>query len=131
MRRATMIMSGVIIVSFAVFHILHFTVQSTHPEFREFHTTLDGLPVHDVYRMVVVGFQNVWVSGFYILSVGLLCVHMSHGISSMFQSLGFMNKQTRPLLHLAALGLSAAVFAGMSSVPVAVLAGWVKWPAAG
>ncbi|MEO0452772.1 MAG: succinate dehydrogenase cytochrome b subunit [Verrucomicrobiota bacterium] len=121
----TMVMSGLIVISFAIFHILHFTAQVTHPKYHEMKTMYKGEEVHDVYQMVVAGFSNPWISGFYILSVGLLCIHMSHGVSSMFQSLGIMNRNTEPVFKLGAKGLSAVVFLGMAAVPVSVLVGLV------
>lgn len=119
----TMIWSGLIIVSFAIYHILHFTAKVTHPQYHgaEFKTMLDGKEVVDVYAMVVHGFSNPWISAFYILAVGLLCIHLSHGVSSMFQSLGLMTRNNQIFLKPAAKGLSAIIFLGMSAVPVAVL----------
>jgi len=117
----TMKYSGIIVLAFAVYHILHFTAKVTHPNYHEMKAPLDGKMVPDVYGMVVHGFSNPWISLFYIISVGLLCMHMSHGVSSMFQSLGLMTRNNEGLLKLSAKGLSVAIFLGMSSVPVAVL----------
>src|ERR1043166_8997850 len=81
----TMLMSGIIIFVFIVYHLLHYTlcikeVNLTQYDFRspEFTQPIPGtvgLERHDVYRMMVVGFKNPIVSGFYILGVGLLCLH--------------------------------------------------------
>jgi succinate dehydrogenase / fumarate reductase cytochrome b subunit len=117
----TMIWSGLIIVSFAVYHILHFTAKVTHPSYHEMKADLNGKMVPDVYAMVVSGFSNIWISGFYILAVGLLCIHLSHGVSSMFQSLGLMTRSNEWMLKGAAKGISIVIFLGMSSVPVAVM----------
>ena len=117
----TMKYSGIIVLAFAIYHILHFTAKVTHPNYHEMEAMLDGKMVPDVYGMVVHGFSNPWISLFYIISVGLLCMHMSHGVSSMFQSLGLMTRNNEGLLKLSAKGLSGVVFLGMSSVPVAVL----------
>jgi succinate dehydrogenase / fumarate reductase cytochrome b subunit len=121
----TMIWSGIIIVSFAVYHILHFTVRVTHPEYQEMTTELNGQATHDVFQMVVAGFQNPWIAGFYVLSVGLLCFHMSHGVSSMFQSLGLMNRNTAPALKTAAVLISMGIFVGMAAVPISILSGLI------
>ena len=63
--------------------------------------------------MMVLGFSNPWVSAFYILGVGLLCLHLSHGASSMFQSLGWKNEAYRPLLDKLARVVAAADFPGL------------------
>src|SRR5438552_12514543 len=69
----TMLMSGLIVLVFVVYHLLHFTVQAraingTEQNFQGF---LDQEKRHDIFRMMVVGFNNVWVSGFYILGMAL------------------------------------------------------------
>lgn len=139
----TMRYSGIILLFFITFHILHFTVQSVHPEFKELHTTLEGVgtihhvapkleaygveTVHDVYTMVRMGFSTQYWYGvvpvFYIISMALLCLHLRHGISSMFQSLGFRNATWRGRLDLIALVLSLVVFVGFASLPLAGLLG--------
>ncbi len=117
----TMKYSGVIVLAFLIYHILHFTAKVTHPEYHDLMAPLDGKMVPDVYTMVINGFSNVWISAFYVISVGLLCMHLSHGVSSMFQSLGLRTKNNANLLNLAAKGLSIVIFLGMSAVPVAVV----------
>src|SRR5436309_2752342 len=80
----TMMVSGGVIFAFVCYHLAQFTLMTVHPEFRNLH---DALGRHDVHRMMVLGFSNAWVSGFYLLAVGLLCFHLSHGASAMFSSL--------------------------------------------
>jgi succinate dehydrogenase / fumarate reductase cytochrome b subunit len=125
----TMIWSGLIVLSFIVYHLLHFTVQVTNPEYRDMKAPLEHLGnklVPDVYHMVIAGFSSPWVSGFYILSVGLLCLHMSHGVQSMFQSLGLRNKRSAPFLDTFSVAYAVLIFLGMSAVPAAVLLQIVK-----
>ncbi len=119
----TMIASGIILFSFVVFHLLHYTALQIDPSFAEMH---DAQGRHDVYRMVVSGFSHWWVSGFYILSMGLLCLHLSHGASAMFQSLGLKNERNRCFIDGAAKTLGLVLFIGYSSIPLAVLLKVVK-----
>ena len=81
----TMIVSGLILLCFIVFHLLHYTAHKIDPSFADLH---DAKGRHDVYRMIILGFKNVWASGFYLLGVFLLCQHMGHGIVSFAQTLG-------------------------------------------
>lgn len=140
----TMKYSGVILLFFIIFHIMHFTVQNIHPEFLHLETELQGVgtmhhvydkllatgktEVHDVYSMVVHGFspQFWYVSLFYIISMALLALHLRHGISSMFQSLGLRNAVWRVRLDGIALALALLVFIGFTSIPVASLLGWIE-----
>lgn len=124
----TMLMSGLIVLAFVVYHLLHFTaeVQYINLTGRDFATFTDPEHRHDIFKMIVVGFNNVWVSAFYVLGMALLCLHLSHGVSSMFQSIGLKNETYRPLLDKAAQGLAVLIFLGYTSIPVAILLGYGK-----
>jgi succinate dehydrogenase / fumarate reductase cytochrome b subunit len=121
-----MLLSGLMVLAFIIYHLLHYTVEvkAVNLTGLDFGTLMDPEKRHDVYRMMVIGFSNGWVSGFYLLGVGLLCLHLSHGASSMFQSLGWRNDATRPLLDRLAQVVAALLFAGYGSIPVAILLGF-------
>jgi succinate dehydrogenase / fumarate reductase cytochrome b subunit len=115
----TMYWSGPIILAFVIFHLLQFTAGTLHP----------GAPAFsdaDIYYNVVAGFSVWWVSAWYIFSMILLGFHLRHGIWSAFQSLGANHPRHTPVLKQAALWIAIAITAGYISIPVAVLAGWVK-----
>jgi succinate dehydrogenase / fumarate reductase cytochrome b subunit len=115
----TMYWSGPIILAFVVFHLLQFTAGKLHPGAPAFSDT-------DIYYNVVAGFSVWWVSAWYIFSMILLGLHLRHGIWSAFQSLGANHPRHTPVLKQAALWIAIAITAGYISIPVAVLAGWVK-----
>jgi len=122
----TMALSGLTVLSFIVFHLLHYTLRVTDPRFK---TVAEGGQldtVFDVYRMVVLGFGNPLLSGFYIVSVGLLALHLSHGISSVFQTFGLESKRSAQWMPTAGKLLSVVIFAGYASIPTAVLLGFLK-----
>ena len=114
-----MALSGIILLSYIVFHILHFTTHSVNTDFAKW---MDG-EHHDVYRMLVSGFSNVGVSVFYIVAMVLLAMHLSHGASSLFQTLGIRTKKLACTLGIGAQVLAWVVCAGYISIPVAVLLG--------
>jgi succinate dehydrogenase / fumarate reductase cytochrome b subunit len=114
----TMYWSGPIVLAFVIFHLLHFTVGAIHPHAQ----FVPG----DVYGNVVAGFQVWWVSAWYIFAVSLLGIHLSHGISSMFQSVGLAHPRISPLLKLAANAIAAVIVLGYISIPISVLLGIVK-----
>lgn len=124
----TMLMSGLIVFAFVIYHILHYTVQVQYLNVtqQDFTTFVDPKKRHDIYKMMVVGFSNPWVSGFYILGVGLLCLHLSHGVSSMFHSIGWRTEVYRRFLEKAACIIGLVLFIGYISIPVAVLCGFGK-----
>jgi succinate dehydrogenase / fumarate reductase cytochrome b subunit len=121
----TMIWSGLIVAAFVVYHLLHFTAHVTHPQYREFY---DQAGRHDVYAMMVTGFSSWWVSGFYVVSMALLCWHLSHGVRAMFQSVGLRTETNETVIERFATISAAAIFIGYVSIPAAVLAGWVRLP---
>src|SRR3954447_951035 len=97
----TMIWSGLVILAFVIFHLMHYTfglVAATAPDgtnYLDLHESLtqasprDPAQRHDVYGMTVYGFRNVAVSIAYIVAQLFLGLHLSHGVSSTFQSMGW------------------------------------------
>ncbi len=123
LAQRTILMSGLIILAFIIYHLLHFTFGATNPEYLGYHDP-DGR--HDVYRMMIAGFSNVWVSIFYIVAMGLLCLHLSHGVSSMFQSLGLRRRAITRSINLFAKTMALVIFIGNVAIVVAVLTRLVK-----
>ena len=119
----TMLWTGGLFVGYIVFHLLHFTVGTVQPKYMEWH---DAVGRHDVYRMMIDSFSNPWTSLFYILGTGLICFHLSHGASAMFQSLGWKNQAyTDRISNLAKL-VALLIFLGYAAVPLAVFFGVVR-----
>jgi succinate dehydrogenase / fumarate reductase cytochrome b subunit len=113
----TMYWSGPIVGAFIVYHILHLTLGVAQPS-----VYVEGA----VYDNVVYGFQNYAISGFYILSMALLCLHLYHGAWSMFQSVGISHPRYTPLLRKFAALMAVVIFIGNVSIPVSVMLGIVK-----
>jgi succinate dehydrogenase / fumarate reductase cytochrome b subunit len=76
--------------------------------------------------MMVYGFQNPYVSGFYIVGLFLLTLHLSHGASSFFQSLGVINRQWTATIAGGARIFAWLLFIGYASIPIAVLLGLIQ-----
>jgi succinate dehydrogenase / fumarate reductase, cytochrome b subunit len=119
-----MVVSGLVVLAFIIFHLLHFTARKFNPQFPLL--KLDPLNRYDVYSMMVYGFQNVYVSAFYILGLFLLTLHLTHGSSSLFQSLGFNNQHLTPKLAIGGRIFAWLIFIGYGSIPIAVLVGSIK-----
>lgn len=128
----TMIWSGLVIASFIVYHLLHYTL--TLPQVNGYQVfagesmDFEGLVepktgYHDIFAMIVLGFRIPLISGFYLLSVGLLSIHLGHGVASMFQSLGLRSYAWWPRIAALARVLSVVIFVGYASIPVSVLLG--------
>jgi succinate dehydrogenase / fumarate reductase cytochrome b subunit len=118
-----MILSGLTIIAFVIYHILHFTArignEYNNPELYTY--LLDGKEVHNAWKMVIDGFSVWYVSLFYIIAMVLLSSHLTHGIQSIFQTLGWRSKKSAGLIDLFAKGYTAVIFFGFISIPVAIL----------
>jgi len=99
-----------------VFHLLHLTTGTIHPQFVELHP----------YENLVTGFLVVPFAVVYIVAMILIGFHLSHGIWSMFQSMGMSHPRYTPLIKKFASIFSWILVAGFISIPVAVLTGAVK-----
>jgi succinate dehydrogenase / fumarate reductase cytochrome b subunit len=122
----TMIVTGLVILAFVLFHLAHYTfglVQKdpvTGQSFLEMKDPTD-LKRADVYAMTIYGFRNPVISLLYIVSMALLAFHLSHGVQSLFQSLGLNHPRWFPFLKGLSLVVAVVIFVGNSSMPLAVL----------
>ena len=114
-----MIFSGLTILAFFIYHILHFTARSFN-DYDTYKTMLHGEQVHDVYKMVIAGFSWAPASLFYVVAMVLLCSHLSHGVSSLFQTLGLSTEKTRPVFQLIGKAFAALILIGNCSIPIAI-----------
>ena len=121
----TMIWSGVIILAFVIYHLMHYTLRVGN----EYNgaSYVDAAGRHDVFKMVVDGFSWGPASAFYIFAMALLCWHLSHGFSSIFQTLGLRTERSWPAIKAAGLIVAGVLFIGNSAIPLAVLLGWVGY----
>ena len=119
----TMVLSGLLIFFFIVYHLLHFTFGVTHPQY--FHL-VDPKGRHDVYSMVILSFREGRVSVSYIAAMMVLSAHLGHGGASLFQSLGFNDEKKMPVVTAVSQWLAAALFIGNSAIPVASFMGWLQ-----
>jgi succinate dehydrogenase / fumarate reductase cytochrome b subunit len=107
-----MILSGLTILAFVIFHLLHFTVRVD--------AGLAELGKTNPHKMVIEGFSSGLVVLFYAIAMSLLCSHLSHGVASMFQTLGLRSKKSAGLIDLISKGYALVIWAGFLSIPIAI-----------
>lgn len=112
----TMVWSGPIIFFYVIYHLLDFTLGTVNPSYQAGH----------VYHNVVASFQHPVVAGFYIVANAALAFHLYHGVWSMCQTVGLAHPRYTPWLKRASAVFAIAVGSGFCSIPIAVLAGWVR-----
>ena len=115
----TMRWGGVLLAVFIVFHLLHFTAGVVGFQPGQFEHLM-------VYQNVVAGF-SVWpIALFYIVAMCALCLHLDHGIWSALQTLGWVTADNTKSVRTISRIVAILIFAGFVSVPISVLAGWVR-----
>ena len=112
----TMTLSGPWIAGFVILHIAHFTTGNLHGRFQHLKP----------YENAVFSFHSPFVSAAYIGTMCLIGLHLTHGLWSMFQSLGWNHPRFDKAIRGSAVSFSTVLTAGFCSVPVAILAGWVQ-----
>jgi succinate dehydrogenase / fumarate reductase cytochrome b subunit len=114
----TMRWGGVLLLLFIVYHLLHFTfgTRAVHPQF----------VAGDVYHNFITGFQNPLVSFFYIVSMLALGLHLYHGAWSILQTAGVSHPGLDRVRYGLAAAIAIVIVLGNISMPVAVMAGWLR-----
>lgn len=106
--------TGVIILAFVAFHILHFTTGTIRP-----------VPFHerDVYANVTGAFHVPWVVLVYLVAMAIVGMHVVHGVWAAFKSLGLSPLRAWPFDRRLAWTFALVVWVGFSAIPAGVAAG--------
>jgi succinate dehydrogenase / fumarate reductase cytochrome b subunit len=116
-----MALTGILLLGFIVFHLLHFTSHTVKPAYGDF---LDAEGRHDVFRMIITGFSNLPMAVFYSVAMFMLCSHLSHGAWSWLQTVGLRTKTLAETSTRGARVASLILALGYISIPAAVFAGY-------
>lgn len=115
----SMVYTGLLILFYAGYHLAHFTWRVSNPE-------IAALGPWEVYRMLLIAFQDPAQVALYVLAMLVLGLHLSHGVSSLFQTLGLNHPKYNGLIRLIGPALGTVLAAAYISIPVSVLLGIVK-----
>jgi succinate dehydrogenase / fumarate reductase cytochrome b subunit len=107
---------GALILLFLIYHILHFTTGTAHPDFVELN------PHHNVST----GFRNPLVAAVYLLAMLAVGLHLYHGVWSSGRSLGLSQPSPRPLHRRVALVLAVFVWLGFTAIVIAGFLGLIR-----
>jgi len=116
-----MALSGIILFTFMVYHLAHYTFRIGLPNLS--YIMKDGREVYDVYTMVVDSFHNVFIAVVYVIFMMFLGLHLSHAISSIFQTLGLNHPNYNKLIQKLGPALAALITIGYIAIPVSVMLG--------
>jgi succinate dehydrogenase / fumarate reductase cytochrome b subunit len=119
-----MLLTGLLILAFVIYHLLHFTFGVTDPKDFKDRIPRDPKDYADVAGMVVGGFSHPAVALGYVVAQLILGLHLWHGASSWFQSLGLNRRGYDRIVHRVGPVIAAIVILGNCSIPLAILSGW-------
>jgi succinate dehydrogenase / fumarate reductase cytochrome b subunit len=119
----TMVVSGIVLFFFVIYHLLHFTVRVPGLGVYEMN---DATGMVNVFIMVVAAFKQVLPVVVYLLGMGFLFLHVSHGFQSFFQTMGLSNDKTLPVTTTASKLVAVALLLGYISIPLLIVFGCVK-----
>ncbi len=124
-----MLVTGLTVFAFVLYHLAHFTWGWVMTDAHMLTETLaDGTTRHDVFSMVVAGFQQPLIALLYVAAMVLLGLHIRHGSWSFVQTLGLNHHKFAPAIRAAAAGLAWLIVLGNISMPLAVLFGAIGLP---
>ncbi len=123
----TMLVTGLIVLGFLTFHLLHFTGGYILSDFYANAPADKNIPA-DVFGMVVRSFRIPWVVALYVVGVSLVGFHLSHGIWSGLQTLGLNGKRWTPFAQAAGVAIAVLLALAFASIPLGVILGAVGKP---
>jgi succinate dehydrogenase / fumarate reductase cytochrome b subunit len=109
---STMIVTGVIILGFLLLHLNTFKYGP--------HYTDPATGFRDLSRLMVEVFKQPGYVVFYVICMLLVGMHLRHGVSSSFQSLGLMGGSWTGRLLRAGAALALIICIGFALIPVAI-----------
>lgn len=118
----TMIWTGLLIAAFVIYHILHFTARVT-PDTAATAAIVDAQGRFNVFNMVTTSFSLTPIALIYVAAMIAVFLHLKHGIQSFFQTMGWNNDKTLPVIGKAGKGVAVVLLLGYAAIPLAILFG--------
>jgi succinate dehydrogenase / fumarate reductase cytochrome b subunit len=124
LQSRTMMLGGFTILFFILYHLAHFTLSIVDPGYENL---IDVKGRHDVYNMLIAGFQNIYIVVFYVLAQFFLGLHLSHGFFSIAQTLGLTSGKLSVYLKYGGSALSIIIVCLYASIPLSVAIGAITY----
>lgn len=118
----TMLLSGIALLGFLIFHLLHLTLRWVGPVVTPLR---DAAGRVDVFSLVVSAFSDPLLTVVYLLAIVLLGMHLVHALQSLVQTLGFNHDSYRPYVRGLTIVISLSIVSGFASIPLLVQFGVV------
>jgi succinate dehydrogenase / fumarate reductase, cytochrome b subunit len=110
----SMILSGLLVLVFLILHLISF-------KYGTYYTVVyDGIEMRDLHRLIVEKFRDPVYFVWYLISLLVLGLHLSHGIGALLQSLGF-NSNRAPWVRQVSWAFAIVIAGGFIAQPVWVM----------
>ena len=124
---------GTLLLLFLVLHLYHFWVPSRFGGMANVqaleNTTLGDYAnqeAHNLYKEMLIVFENLWVVVIYVLGVASLCLHLLHGFQSAFQTFGINHKRYTPVIKVIGIAFSIIICLVFALMPISIYLKWVN-----
>lgn len=122
MASETMLYTGLLLLLFICYHLAHFTARVT----PDIVAGNDAEGRYNVFAMVTNSFSHGGIALIYVVAMFILLLHLFHGIQSFFQTMGWNNENTLPVIGKSGRTVAVIVALAYISIPVTILLGLVK-----
>ena len=119
----TMVISGLILLAFVIYHLLHFTVRVPGMGVYEMN---EATQMVNVYTMVVTAFMSLLKVAIYVIGMVFLFLHVGHCFQSLFQTIGLSNDKSLPVMGLLSKLVAVVLLLGYISIPLLIVFGGIK-----
>ena len=106
---------GTILLIFIIIHLRSFWYEMHFGDIG-----LDKWGNKDLHTVTVSAFQNIFYTGFYILSMLMLAFHLSHGVGSAFQTLGLNTSKYEKSITFFGKGIAIIIPLIFATIPIAL-----------
>lgn len=107
-----MAVTGLVLLVFVPSHVWMFSLGPY------YETVIDGVPMRDLYRLVVERFKDPVIAFSYAGVMLLLSMHLAHGFWSALQSLGALNRRWMPVAYTVGVILAILLAGGFFILPL-------------
>jgi succinate dehydrogenase / fumarate reductase cytochrome b subunit len=121
----TMFYTGLLILIYLVYHLLHFTFHWVHTPLTVANLPPDPQGRPDLLRSIVLSFQRPGITTAYVITMGVVFLHTFHGVFSSLQTFGIPGKGSLPKLKITGQVLAFLIAATFVLGPLSVFIGWI------
>lgn len=118
-----MVLSGVFLGIFIIYHVLHAKVGFIHPSL---HEGIDAWGNKDVYNLIVTTLRHPITGAVYFFGLTGLFAHLHHGIQSTLSSLGVAQDLRGKRIRRTCQVLATLLYIGYVSIPVSAWLGILR-----